>query len=388
MKNLLATVKREINAILSRRIVLCIMIIAPILACFLVCEIFKTGVVKDLPVAVYNADNSPLSRTIVRMVNATQSASVDYRVTSLAEGKNLLVEGKIYGFVLIPRHFQRDVYRGNMPEVVLYYNNQLLSIGGAVAKDITVALKTATAGVNLKKRLKKGAETDFAASQINLISVDEHIYSNPYLNYSYFLTLSILAQTFQALIVFLTIFAIGSEFKNATTKIWLETAGNSIITAVFGKLIPYFLIFASLMFITYSIYYFVYGGLFAGNIFGIAVATTLFILAYQAVGLLFIALTSNLRLSLSMGAFYTVLAFSFVGVTYPIIAMPKVAQIYSSLLPLKYYLTILIDQSIRSIPIKYDAIAFFALVIFILMGLGAFPLLQKNALNESKWGLS
>lgn len=388
MKNLIAVIKREINAILSRRIVLCIMIIAPILACFLVCEIFKTGTVKDLPVAVYNADNSSLSRTIVRMINATQSASVDYQVTSLTEGKNLLVEGKIYGLVLIPRHFQRDVYRGLMPEVALYYNNQLLSIGGAVAKDITVALKTATAGVNLNKRLKKGSAKDFATSQINLISIDEHINSNPYLNYSYFLTLSILAQTFQALIVFLTIFSIGSEFKNSTTKTWLEIAGNSIITAVFGKLIPYFLIFASLIFITYSIYYFVYGGLFAGNIFGIIVATILFILAYQAIGVLFIALTSNLRLSLSMGAFYTVLAFSFVGVTYPIIAMPKIAQIYSCLLPLKYYLIILIDQSIRNIPIKYDTAAFFTLVIFILLGLATVPLLKKNAFDENKWGLS
>ena len=64
---------------------------------FLLCcssSCFSRGVPRDLPVAIYDQDHTPLSRQLIRMIDATPSAMVAYEVTNLAEGERLLKREK------------------------------------------------------------------------------------------------------------------------------------------------------------------------------------------------------------------------------------------------------------------------------------------------------
>ena len=54
-----------------------------------------------------------------------------------------------------------------------------------------------------------------------------------------------------------------------------------------------------------------------GSLALVALATLLFVLAYQAMGLLIVAFSANLRLASSAAAFYGGPAFAFTGVTFP-----------------------------------------------------------------------
>lgn len=375
--------RREIRRINSRRLLWAIMVFVPVFLSFLVCMTFIEGSPKNLPVAVYDADGSKLSRQAVRMVDFTASAEVKYRVLSLEEGKNLIKTGDAYAFLVIDKDFQRDIYRTKTPKIVCYYNNQFILTGGIITKDITTALQTLNSGVSIKTLAKKG-KGEFART--GLIGVDEHILSNPTLNYSYFLALATFPHILQILITFLAIWAIGSEFKARSTGQWLDCAGGSIVTAVFGKLMPYFLIFNGVALIIFTSFFTFYGAPFNGNFWLLAFATMLFTAAYQAMGLAFVAVTGNLRLSLSSGAFYTALGFSFAGVTFPYIAMPAFAKFYSSLLPLTYYAAILLDETLRAIPVKYTVHLLLPLFGFCVLGLLFLPRLKKIALDEKYWG--
>ena len=53
----------------------------------------------------------------------------------------------------------------------------------------------------------------------------------------------------------------------------------------------------------------------------VAVGTLVFVVAYQGVGMLFIALLGNFRLSTSLAAVYAAPAFAFTGITFPIVGM-------------------------------------------------------------------
>ena len=59
-----------------------------------------------------------------------------------------------------------------------------------------------------------------------------------------------------------------------------------------------------------------------------------FVLAYQAIGVAISALLSNLRLSLSIGGGYSVLAFTFSGLTFPFLAMDLPVRIIGYVFPL------------------------------------------------------
>lgn len=379
------TFAREINRMVSKPIILILLFIFPIVTSIVFCDTFKAGIPKDLPIAVLDEDNSDLSRKIVRMVDATPTCQVKYNVSSAQEGKDLIVEGKIYAFILIPREFKKDIFKAKRPQLVYYYNNQMLLIGGSITKDVNVAIQTVMGGITSKLYSRNAVPTEVAISRVNVIKVDEHVLSNPYINYSYMLIIAALIHTFQILICFLAIWAIGSEFKDGTTKEWLECANGSVLTSVFAKLLPYTISFTLLIALIYWGYFVIYGAPFNGSIPFTLASTVLFILAYQLTGMAFVAISGNLRFSLSSGAFYTSLGFTLAGMTYPSIAMPTIMRFYSALLPLRPYLAIVVDQSQRGFPINYDFGYFmwiFALAIF---GAIFMPLLKKKMQDETQW---
>lgn len=381
----LNVLKREVDRIIKRPAILVAMFVIPLVVCFVLGETFKEGSPKNLPIAVLDLDNSSASRQISRMIDATPTCAVKYKVATLEEGKKLIVGGQTYALVVIPRDFTRDVYRGTHPQLVYYYNNQMILIGGIITKDITMAVQTAMAGVNVGLQMRKGIPKEIAVSRVNIIRVDEHLRSNPYLNYSYFLCLASFVNTFQILICFTAILALGSEFKEGTTKEWMEMAGGSILTAVFAKLTPYIISFMGIITLTYLIYFIGYGAPFEGNIWFLIFGTLVFILAYQLVGVMFVSLTSNLRLSLSSGAFYTSLGFTFAGMTYPNIGMSGFAKFYSSLLPIRPYVALLVDQTLRGFAPRYDLGYVVWMAAIAILGIVSLPLLKKHAQDESQW---
>lgn len=385
MEKFLNVLKREINKIKSKPMLLVIMLVVPLIISITICETFKEGSPKNLPIAVFDADNSNLSRLITRMVDATPTCEVKYGVASLEEGRRMIVGGEIYALLVIPKDFKRDVYRGTNPQLVYYYNNQMLLIGGIITKDVNIAIQTVLSGIDAKIRMKKGMPKEVAISRVNLVKVDEHIKGNPYLNYSYLISLAAFAHTFQVLIAFLAIWSIGKEFKDGTSIEWMEAGGNSILTCLTAKLLPYTLGFMFIIFLIYGIYFIGYGAPFNGNLPFLFFATFVFVFAYQAIGIMYVALTTNLRLSLSCGAFYTALGFTFVGMTYPTLAMPAFARGYSALLPLRPYLSVLIDQTLRGIPIKYDIGYIWWMLALSCLGLVCIPRLKKAANDEKTW---
>lgn len=376
---------REIERIKKRPLILVIMIVIPLVLCFVLGETFKEGSPKNLPISVLDEDNSDLSRKIVRMVDATSTCEVKYRVSSLSEGKNLIVGGQTYALLVIPRDFKSNVMKGIRPKLVYYYNNQLLLVGGIITKDVNVAIQTVMAGITVEAYSRKGLPKDVAISMVNVIKVDEHVRSNPYLNYSFFLSIAAFVHTFQILITFLAIAAVGSEFKEGSTIEWYECAGKSVLVAVFAKLLPYILGFMLVIATVYSIYFVGYGAPFEGNPLFVVFATLLYILAYQLTGVMFVAITGNYRLSLSSGAFYTSLGFTFAGMTYPVIAMSPFGQFYSGLLPLRPYLALLIDQTFRGFPISSDFIYVIWLIALASLAIMFLPLLKKKMQDESSW---
>ncbi|MCQ2754738.1 MAG: ABC transporter permease, partial [bacterium] len=160
-------VKREINRYIASPLAWIVSFIFPLLMCIIICLIFHKASPTDLPIGVFDADNSQISRKIVRDLNTLQSCNVKYRTTSLEEGHQLLIEGKIYGFIMIPKNFQRDIYRMNQPKLVYYYNNQRILIGGIITKDRTALAQSYIVALDAKMKSKKGIPYDEAIKQSN-----------------------------------------------------------------------------------------------------------------------------------------------------------------------------------------------------------------------------
>ena len=79
-----------------------------------------------------NLNHGQLSQQFVRLVDASPTLAVTQKYTDTSQAKQAMVKRDIYGYVIIPKHFERDIYLGLNPKVSVFYNSQFILIGKLV----------------------------------------------------------------------------------------------------------------------------------------------------------------------------------------------------------------------------------------------------------------
>ncbi len=363
-----SVLEREGRRMLSRPIYFVLIVVMPLLTMTIPHAIFRQGVPRKLPIAVCDLDHSQLSRRLSRSLDANPYLRVADQVPDAESGRQLILSGRVYMLVVLPRDLERDVNLGRSPKLASFYNNQWFSVGGIVNRELGNVINRESERLKLRFYMSGGKLSLTALAQSNPIAVDTHMLFNPFLNYENFLAMPLVPALLQIVITMTTIFVIGLELKQGTASEWLEAAGGNLDIALLGKLLPYTVVFV-VMAATFNAWLF---GLVEmphrGNALFLWIATVMMVLAYQAVGIAFIAVFGGLRLSLSIATIYCGPAFAFGGVTFPLLALTVGGKIWSAILPLPYFLEILVDQAIRGAPWRYSMPALGVLFGFFLLG--------------------
>ena len=225
---------------------LVVMVMLPLVAGFLLSTIFAPAVLRDLPVAICDEDHSSLSRRITRLLDATPDLAVARQVATPEAGRALLVTGECQGFIHLPRGLDRDLARKDPTSVKAYIVNVFLLPAGTMERAVQSVLTTASVTQSAGTRMALGEMTAAATAAARPIKLENHILFNPYLNYSYFLTASLLPALLNILVVCMTIYNFGGEFRYGTAGEWLDRAGGRPWAAVAGKALVHLCIFALL----------------------------------------------------------------------------------------------------------------------------------------------
>lgn len=349
-QGVMAVFARECRRMRSQRFYPLFMLVLPLLSFALLWAIFQQQVPRNLPVVVCDEDHSALSREIIRRIDATPSMRVA-AVDDFAQGRNLIMTRKAYALIRIPAGTEREVGRGMTAEIACLYNAQFILPGSMVTRDLGQLVATLSQGIDIRRRQGRG-DTDAAARvHAEPIRVDQHALFNPQLNYVYYLLTMLLPTMLQIFILITAVQAIGSELKEGTASEWLATAGSTW-RAVLGKLLPQTIHYLFLgMFMIILLFQWLKVPV-RGSLGTIAAGTVLFVMAYQAMGLFLASWFANLRLATSAAAFYSAPAFAFTGVTFPLMAMPFLGRVWGGMLPLTYYLQLLVGQAIRGTPAR------------------------------------
>jgi ABC-2 type transport system permease protein len=364
-----------------------LMLVLPLASFATTWAIFEHGVPRDLPVVVVDADQSPLSRQLTRMVDATPSIEVRHQAASLDAGRTLVLRNQAYAVILVPEGLERDVRRGEAPKIVAYYNAQYLLPASLIRRDLRTAVGTLSAGLELRVRQSRGEPARVAMAGIEPVRVDYHTLFNPQLNYLYYLVAALLPTLLQIFVIVTGVHALGVELKEGTAGEWMAAAGGRAWRAVVGKLLPYVVHFTLLGLFVLA---WLFGGMGVpvhGDFHVMVVATLLFVCAYLAVALLVVAWSANLRFAGSVAALYSAPAFAFVGITFPTLGMPVAGRVWGALLPLTHYLQVIVDQSMRGAPPAVSMPPLGALLAFVVVAPAAsIWRMGRVASNPRYWG--
>src|SRR5207342_2666691 len=112
---------------------------------------------------------------------------------------------------------------------------------------------------------------------------------------------------------------------------------------------------------------------FKGDVPMIVAAGSLMVVSYLALGALVQLLVRDLPTGLGLTGLIVSPAFGFVGVGFPILAMNAFSTALSAILPLRWYMDVLLGQAARGLPLQDSARPFAALaglaVLFALLAL-------------------
>lgn len=381
-------IRRETIRIFKDPVTLFVSFVAPVFGIMMLWWIFSAGVIRDLPIAVVNQDHTALSDKVSRMVNASPTVNIIEELSDISSAQSLMRRGEISAIIVIPSDFEKDLIQGSSPTLSVYLNNVNVVAGGVLKSSIQKTLSTFTVGAKMQLQMKKGYTEQEALARVMPIRFDTHTLFNPYTNYSYFLTLGLIPLIVVVICFLGTLFAFGSEIKEGTSQDLMSTANGNIYTAVIGKILPHTFIYLLSMRLVSLVMIHKIGLPMHGNIWIILLSETALIFAYQSVALVFIAITSNMRLSLSLGSAYTMMALTFSGLTFPAFAMPKVAELLSYAFPFTFWLKIFMNETLRTVPNFQLWSSFLGLFIFILLSAFTFNKLNRVFTQEKYWGKS
>ena len=379
-QNSLAVIRREWKRILGRPIYLVSSVLVMVFCYIFFLSIFNDGMPRSLPIGVVDHDHSYVSRTFVRTMDAVPNVHVVKQYVDYAEARDAMQRGDIYAFYTLDKGFARKLMSSQQPDFSFYVNEAYIVAGSLAYRELIYMSNLGIAFVQKKMLELRGEEVidKEILAIVQPISSDSHMIANPYVNYGVYLLNMMLPGIMQMLILLMTVFTIGFEIKMNTTNDLMRTANKSMLAALIGKLLPYTILFTVLgiggNLVLYKLMHFPMNG----SLLRYSFATFLFVLAYQAIGVMFIGLLPSLREALSLVAVYAILGISFTGFTFPIEAMPRGVQVFQHIFPTRYYFKIYVAEALNGAPISYSLIYFAVLAAFMLL-----PFLTYQRLRDA-----
>ena len=374
---------REVKRILSRPLYLSSSVGAVMVSMFFYMTLMEGGVAENMPIAVVDLDQTSISRRLIHEMQATPSVDVKMITNSYPEAREAMQQGKIYGIFIVPEGFYRDIASFKRPRMDFYTTNAY-TLGGNTAYKQMLTVSNLVSGAFQREVLrKKGMAEDMIMRRIQPIVVEGHMLSNPWGNYTIYLVSTIMPGVIGLIALMLTIYSIGSELKNRTSREWLKVAGENYTVAMIGKLIPYTIIYQTLGIACHIILYSVADFPVQGSHTRLLLGMLLFIMAMEIMGIVMIGCFPILRDSLSVGALYAMLGFSLSGFTYPNMAMLPFVRALSYLEPLRHYYLIYVNEALLGAPPINSTPPALALTAFTIAALAVAPRLHHALINQN-----
>ena len=374
----LLVAQRECRWLLHDRVALLLIFGVPLFAFVVLTTVFSHPVIRGLGVTVVDQDRSDASRALLEYVAASPSLKIVDRSGTLSTAVQDIRSGKAISAIYIPPNFERDLKAQRRPQVVGFYNQQFLTPSGIASSGLSDSLSAAAA---VAAPAKQAAP---APSSLGTLTAETIALVNPQKNYAQFLLRALLPTIIHVVITLAAGYSVGSEFRRRDGRAWLESAGGDPVVALAGKLAPLFCIFLLIM-LTEPL--FLEGVLqipFRGDLPLMIAAASLLIIAYLSVGALLQLLARDLPTGLGLAGLIASPAFGYAGVGFPTIGMNAFAQTWSAILPLRWYMAVLLGQDARGLPVSDSAVPFAVLAGLAVLFAGL-ALLRMASLTRRGW---
>jgi ABC-2 type transport system permease protein len=237
--------KNELKLIFKDAGAVLLFLIAPAIYPLLYSIAYEKEVIKDIPVAVVDLDNSSLSRRVSNMIDGNELLKVVCKSQNFAEAKQLFFQNKVKGVLLIPDKFEKNILSGKQSDVVVYCDAGYFLLYKQLYTGSMYTIGTLNAGIEIKQMISEGKTYKQSLIQQEPIKVNSVYLYNPSGGYASFVIPGIIIIILQQTLLI----GIGMLGGTLREKNIFYTMHNSIINqwgsafVVLGKSFAYVIIY-------------------------------------------------------------------------------------------------------------------------------------------------
>ena len=329
--------KRELDFISKDKFAVTLLVILPVIIYLFLSFVYINGALRNIPVAVYDADHSEVSRTVTSMIESSPAMKITYYLSSEDELKDFFLRHDELAVFYIPPGFARDIYRNRSTRLAVYTNSSNIVYGNIMYREAATIAGTVSAGITISRLEHVGIDHPTTMGLIMPVKVHSRILFNPWFNYLYYLVPGIMTVLLQMFIFFVSARAFNKEIKYGTFREMVETGNGSALHILTGKLLAY-LSYGTAIIMLIAIVFMLFGIPFKHRIVELIVLFTIFTIINISLGFMLSATIDDELVALDLAFFYNLPAFVFSGFTFPLFGMPFFNSLYGQFIPYTHFL--------------------------------------------------
>jgi ABC-2 type transport system permease protein len=291
--------------------------------------------VDRIPTLIYDADHSADSRALIERFRGSRFFEIEGFTNNYGEIEKDIDKSAILMGIVIPRNYSQRLNAGGKGNV------QIL-LDGSDSNTASIALSYVEGLVqNYALQVRSnGQERSAGLPLVSPVDSRVRIWYNSTLESTNYIVPGLIAAMMMVIAALLTSLTIAREWEMGTMEQLLSTpvrAGEIVM----GKMLAFFVVGVADTFIAVLVGIYVYGVPFRGTIWMLALTTSIFLTGAFFWGILVSAIARTQLFAFQLGLITTFLpSFLLSGFLYAIENMPIPIQLFTHLVPARYFVTI------------------------------------------------
>ncbi len=314
--------------------------------------------VRDIQTAVVDQDQSARSREILDAFRASGYFNLTTRLERTSEIVPLLDRGQVQIALVIPLDFQEDLGAGRQAKLQAI-------VDGSDANTATIILSYTQAIVQTYA-------TKISLQSISLhppVTAQSRVWYNEELLSRNMIVPGLVATIMMIIAAMLTSLTIAREWERGTME-QLAASPVSRLEVVLGKLLPYIVIGLTDVVVCSMLGVLLFGVPFRGNPFLLMILSFFFLTGALGLGMFISAVAKSQLLATQMAMLATFLpAYLLSGFMFAIEVMPRPLQLFTYLVPARYFLVVTRGIFLKGVGIEVLRIQGMLMIAFALLGL-------------------
>ncbi|MCC8935675.1 ABC transporter permease [Bradyrhizobium sp. Arg68] len=333
----LAVFRNEIGRVFALRPVVSVVVVAAAIYALFYPQPYLNEALRKVPIAVVDQDRTQTSRELARLVDATPDVAVTQVLPDVPSAQREVYARSIFGILLVPQHFERDLLHGRSSPVALYADASYFLMYQRMNGAVSAVSRTLGTNFEISRLVGLGVDLPIATAATDPMPFIPVPLFNPQGGYATYILpaafVLILQQTLLIGVGLLGTLPGADAIPSPRSRRRLADLLYDSISTVAGKLLAYLAIEA-LIVTTYLIGLpYLYGVPRLGSVATILAFALPFTLAVGALGLL---VAAALRKPLAVQLVFAAIGLPFfflAGFAWPTEAMPLAVQWFARLLP-------------------------------------------------------